>query len=867
MTIPIGGGSPPPPVPGGGDPIPPGGSVNNVQDFFLTPDQLATLYSTSDTSFLPASDMTLFKFFDVLAKNKVDFQKQIKKSEATDQDTQANAFSIRLDQAFQLLLLYQLRQQMATSLPQLFSSIKSSTQTMNTATTAFNTYTANANSGTAINTFNSQVSAFNTVANNTNTVLSNPNSTQAQKDTAIGNYNSAVNTLNGQIDTFNGKLTESSNAANTYQNAVNAYNLQASLNNVVIDVVNANLRKRGLLPIDSQPLNSNLLTNFSAGPLGHLSGVSGTPASVPTSGLNGFNYLTVYSTNAYPQITVPSSLLFVDFFITMVQIFLPALLDLFNQEVFSDSSLKLAADMNDRRWGDPNVNKYSVLPKSYYSLHSGQPATVNANASGGMSTAVSNIGLGAKGGQIDTALNKATFKQILESADPNNPNIENIIKQLLLLLMSSLIMNSQGAVSDSLETLNPSLASLSPAPNSPSLTVVAALSAYNQNLKTLNPDSIKTLISQLISEDPSLSKLTEAQKKDLTTQLSGEFSITIMTLLVKILCEALGLPEFLAQVLGTIPELADDIPKVATGDEPPKTTEANKKIKDELEQSFIDKGFSAEEAKFLAQVGFTSYANAYIQPKSTVVTPETTNLTLAKDSLAAQLLLDKDLNLDLASAKELAGKIIDKTLAEGETARSGRFREDLINNLVQNNVGLRDAEIISSNVLLIPNEEPKLKETVQPITVKGETTNQFNLLPIDELIALLQKRTLELLGPELGTEGAKAVAAQIVDLLFGPLPEKSTGATEERLQNPSSFIRLVGAQINDSKLTQQEDVRKVFIESFRDYIKSATDLNVSLLKVLDPATIPLMVVSLMYQEHTSQIGLGQSRSTPVDIPA
>jgi hypothetical protein len=842
------------------------GAITLLQDV-LTPAQFAALTGPNAASFLPPPDITLIQFLQELGALKLELEKQLKANELADNKSGAGLVQGVVDQASQLTELYKSMKSGINTIQGLVKSVTDSINTMNPAITNIN-FSIMTSNGTFINNANSAINTFNNVANATNATLASTQATTAQKNTAIANYNTAVGTLNSAIATINNRISASISVENAYQNVAVPYDQTATINNTAIDSFN---HLSPVVKLDHQPMASLL---FLSSPMPTtISTVSGIPASVSTYNFNAFNYLNAGTFLPLPLLTIPLSVLVINVIAVFLSIFAPFLEPLFNLILYGRTTLENIDELQSKAWNDPNVKIYAPVPPAYVQAYAAKPGGGNSTQAGSLTTTVSVTNLGS--GLVSAALNKDMLASMLEGSDPNLSveALRELIKLLQTLIAGLLGASAKGAIPGALGTVTPSLASLAPPPNSPTLTVVTGLSLLNRNLETVNSKDLPKAISSLIQKTPPLNDLTATQQGSLSTQLTGAVALTLLLVGAKILSEALGLPNLLAQLLGSIPSIAPDIANITSGPQPVGQVQGNQNVLNDLTKSFAEKGFNPEDATFLATIGLANLQNRFLGPTATLVTPQTTDIDLMTDSLAGQLLLNQGPGLDVVSAQQQARTLINQALNSADSLKASRVRDELIHTLIQSGINTREAQIMASNVLIIPNQVIPTETTragdlaalQQPVTNPQLAPVINPQLSTDEIAILVRQRTLELLAPEVGSQQAKVIADNLVESLIGP-PLVSNKGTVLALAEPNSFIR----QVKDSVQAIKGQNEKVYNEgvqaAFKEYIKPSVDLNPFLLKILDPAYFFLAAVSIINQQTKTQFSVGQGRNSGVDIP-
>jgi len=913
MTDPIGGVDPNAPTitpPTGGN-IPTGGS-NLSSDFFILPDPPTTT-STYQNSFLPPPTATLQDFFNALGVSQTEFRRQLKKSDQTDAVATADTTLGGIDAAKLLEFTYNFILTQLNSVESFNTAFFSAIAQVNNAINAFNTQAgslANAVNGSFITNIKSTITNFNFTVNTLHG-FSNSNALSAANvynASVTGSLNPALTNYNNKVASYNSLVTTYQTALTTYHNIATSLNF-VNTNTLVPDLIAANYH--GVFPplipfLNSSvsnggptlPLESTVSTSHPPAP-STLATYGQIPTKLPFTQLSFIKAGLPYSSPFTFETWVEQENLFyvgvsiVDFF----GFIFTGHPDAFTYYLTSTHTLNNMNALYNSQWSPFDfTKKYSTVPVAFYEAYTGQIITPPQGDAGGTSA---DLNIAGTGSGVPNALNKTLLKTMISQHNP--PNQGNLTKQMVALSGNLLNAGGKTAIAGGLQTLTPSLGSLANPPNSPAISVVSALSFLQQNIKTVNSASLNTLLNQFINSDPTLSKLSTEDKAKLVKELIGAISLTLLLVSGKTLSEALALPSLLQQLLGNIQSIADDILKIVIGGGSETNQQSSLKLQNDLLLFYKGSGYSTEQATLLAHVAFVSLSNESIQPRAAVVSPDLTNIALIKESLASQLIINNQ-NLDVLTAENLASSIVDQTIKDEESIKTNIFRQDLSNELLKNGITSQEAEIIASNVLILPNEQPLFQlpttppptevvippppppppisgttppppsgittiippvstPTVTPITPTPPTT--YTQLTIDQLRVLIKKRVIELLTPELGIAQANAISEQILLALFGA--PTSTSLKELQLENPNSFINLVDTAIQASNADKKQAYKEALHEAFREFIKPIVDLNPMLLKVMDPTYFFLSVVSIIFHQNKTQLTMGQSRSTPVDV--
>jgi hypothetical protein len=527
---------------------------------------------------------------------------------------------------------------------------------------------------------------------------------------------------------------------------------------------------------------------------------------------------------------------------------------------------------------------------------------------------------GLESSSLEAILGRALLKQALENSnlkllkneDPKSreQKIDLLADQLLLLSME--LLKSQG-----LRALFPSLSIISQSLNalpkdSPVFAILFAVSLVNRTQEDAKQGTTTDALQVFLDGNPDLANLTEEDKAQLTAILNlGQLLVA-----AKLLEESLGLQGLLAQILPNLSPALDFTSLVSKADQESKQeiTELNSQIK----QRFIDQGYPEDKAQFLADVGSQLAKQGLLTPNATSVnSSHTFNEPLLIDSVKAALVLA---DYSLTQADSIAREAVSNSLIEGPYHSTKQFRTALESHLEDLGVHEKSTEIANQAVLIPPKEKsldllatsttsstgkveasppstaaveksPPSTATVEKSTPStgpektmpleshledlgvAETSNlsasvatsslsqttpvQPPRLSLTQLMTILEKRSLQLLVPQLGAQVAKQVTEEIARTLFGtPNPDSRDVAD---VKSPYSLVNVIKDQLYHLHVEQNKEWANQVSEAFKETIKTMEDFYAFSLKLMDPAYL------FVYSSNVGIIYGDQGNKRPILI--
>lgn len=942
----------------------------------LSVDELNQLFPSSPT--LPTPTVTLDQFFNIMITNAREFQQQLALNEKTDQLTRefasrvitilatsleskfvsrflayANAL-ITADTVVATLKFYidALKSMVSDQNNQIASLNAGNQAEIDNITNLMNAYNTYVSTITA-----SPINAVETPAGSGSYRISYPTTgTDAEKATAmqtkINAYNAASDTLNNKISAFNSFLTTRRQQIDSYNNEATRYNNFTSPNLNPLAAINTIFNTYNITGPDA--------TSVSEVPDGILRPSDGNTtaaypditARAPTLVYNASNttFYTVSSIN--PATVAPWTQTIKNGGINGITIsnlsYNPVNPDAFSDDVFTflyNRDVKpfdLAIDLTylgvsaaqaqalftpvTETSVDPLLNTKKiirkVLPDTGNIL---TDYTDNSISSGSQESITETMGIK----HIQSLLGRYIAKQAIEDLNLDLTADQKALLESKILLLSSVLI-SKSSTEALLPSLGPISDILSKLPsNSPVFSLLFAISFSNraqEKIQGISVDALQNFIQN--SKDLEGIHFTPAQLEALTTTLN----IGLLLVATKLLTSVLGLPHLLPQLLnGVSPELQAQVKELVN--------QENGQIQETLQKQILDKflgkGFNLEEAQFLASFGVSLIAKGVpLAPSATVVSRDTIQVDLLKDSLAAELILS---GLDLKKAQNTADQIVEKALNKGPLSieqftntielnlrrldikeNKGELASQLLvipkdlsitstNTSVNTSVDLGTNRLTETPEISPPNTNTTTSYTLSnPLNVNVQsrvssspvssnvppivnptgsgiplsssryssariesTTNTENPPPTNtdtttdiadntgtttpnpppnspigntsprlseaQIIALIEKRTSELLIPQIGAELARLVSTELAKTLFGtPNPDYADKAD---LKSPLSLINTIKDQIDHLNKENNKEYGEALAITFKETIKDSVQLNAFLEKLMDPANL------------------------------
>jgi predicted nucleic acid-binding Zn-ribbon protein len=125
-----------------------------------------------------------------------------------------------------------------------------------------------------------------------------------------------------------------------------------------------------------------------------------------------------------------------------------------------------------------------------------------------------------------------------------------------------------------------------------------------------------------------------------------------------------------------------------------------------------------------------------------------------------------------------------------------------------------------------------------------------------ELMAIVEKRTLQLLVPQLGSQLAQQISQEIAKTLFGNAHPDSRNIAQ--IQSPYAWVNVIRDQLYHLNVEQNQMWTNAIIETFKESIKTMESFYAFSLKIMDPAYLFVFASGIIYGD--------QGRQKPIDIP-
>lgn len=508
-------------------------------------------------------------------------------------------------------------------------------------------------------------------------------------------------------------------------------------------------------------------------------------------------------------------------------------------------------------------------------------------------------GNGLNNSSLEAILGRNLLKQalegsklkLLEDKDPKfkEQKIDLLADQLLLLSVELLSNQSLQALFPSLSVISQSLSSIPK--DSPAFAILFAVSLVNRIQEDAKQGTTADALQAFLEGNPDLANLTDEDKAQLTAILNlGQLLVA-----VKLLEESLGLQGLLAQILPNLSPALDSTSLLSKAGQEGKQELAE--LQTHIKQRFIDQGYPEDKAQFLADVGSRLVEEGLLAPNATSVnSSHTFNEPLLIDSVKAALVLADH---PLTQADSIAREAVSNSLVEGPYHSTKQFRAALESHLEDLGVRDKSAEIANQAVLIPPKEKSlDLLATPTPATGTIEkstpatatiekstpstgpvktavTTETPDLsapvaspssqttpvqpphLSLTQLMTVLEKRSLQLLAPQLGAQVAKQVTEEIARALFGtPNPDSRDVAD---VKSPYSVVNVVKDQLYHLHVEQNKEWANQVSEAFKETIKPMESFFAFSLKLMDPAYL------FVYSSNVGIIYGDQGNKRPILI--
>ena len=501
---------------------------------------------------------------------------------------------------------------------------------------------------------------------------------------------------------------------------------------------------------------------------------------------------------------------------------------------------------------DPLLNTkmlaLKILPDAY--IQPAKPVKTSALAGGAM--ALQAIGLGNS--NLEEILGRDLLKEALKNLDLKSfdgkdakfkeQKINNLVDQLLLLSVGLLANQSLQALFPSLGVISQSLDTLPK--DSPAFAILFAVSLANRIQEEATQGITAETLQKFLNGNSDLATLTDEDK----AKLSAVLNLGQLLVAGKMLESTLGLQGLMAQILPALSPSLD--PTTLLSQASQEGRQSLVELQTHLESHFVDQGYLHDEAQFLAQVGSQLTEQGLLTPSATSLnSPHSFNQPLLVDSVKASLVLAGH---SLTKANALADEAIAHTLAEGPYHSPKQFRTALDVQLQDLGIGDKSSEIANQAILIPPAEKsldflaiptvpaaaiagaahPSAAPT--PATpIPGAPATQPTKQPLSpvELMTILEKRSLQLLTPQLGAQVAKQVTEEIAKTLFGNAHPDSRDIAD--VKSPYSLINVMKDQLQQLNVEQNHEWAATVSQVFKETIKTMVDFYAFSLKIMDPA--------------------------------
>ena len=686
---------------------------------------------------------------------------------------------------------------------------------------------------------------------------------EASKD----KYNQITKEYQGSVDKFNTYWKGRQGELTDYNKATMAYNQRASENNQAInDLIEkyhlTDIFKEKGLPIPNQgraPLRdlTGAPNQIDTPPL-----IDKGPATISLFPLNSFSRSIAAS--GPPALTAPPSVASLDIKIVYDSTY-RALYDerivQLDQEMsqivlFWQFTLNLRASQPDKI-PDPFLNSkplaQRILPEGSIAPTKKTEPTPTASTGSMMPL----MPMGVNDAHLAEILGRTLLKQAIESAnlkalkDKNEQQKGQKIEELTdkILLFSIGLMGNQSLQSllPSVSPISKSLASI-PA-DSPIFALLFAISFANRIQEDANQGINKESLQTFLNGIPELRGLPE---EDLA-KLEAILNLGQLLVALKLVETTLGTPGLAAQLL--IPLVSVEPESVVLkGAEEMKQNQEN--VQQKVEETFIEQGYPKEAAAFLGKVAVQLVEQGSLTPAAPSIPHATSiHVPLFIDSIKAALVLAQ---IPLERADTIAHEVADTTLAETPFPSTKQLRSTLETHLLDRGIKEKAPEIARQAVIVPPREralEPPSLPLQEKVTAAATAAAEpprpampthKPLLSPTEIVKVLEKRSLQLLVPQLGVRVAKEVTEELAKMLFGdPQPDARTVAD---VKAPYSLVNVIANQLYHLHLNQNKQWAEATTDSFKETIKTMESFNAFALKLMDPA-YHLVNIGIMYGDQ------------------
>jgi hypothetical protein len=670
-----------------------------------------------------------------------------------------------------------------------------------------------------------------------NGTFSIPNEPEEAKD----QYNQFTQEYQQAVGKFNDYWKERSTQIQKYNALTAAYNQNvAEYNQGVNDFISQNhlsdyLKTKGIqIPLLSPAKNYDLAgyQEWIESP----SFISTTPSSIFTFPLPSYaRSLAQNGPSELPKLGTPSSFDTKILYNGMYQSLYASEIAPFDQAILQYTSYwsfirRQTVNNSDNDSSDSLLNS-KILTRQLLSPRS-SPRSASSSSS---SLAMQTMELGNS--HLQTVLGQALLKEVIENAqlksfeglkkEEKEKKVEQLSDQILLRSIGLLGNQSIQALLPSLGLISDYLASLPK--DSPAFAILFALSLSNRIQEDIRQGTTAEAIKPFYNANPALSLLTAEEKSKLTAALN----VGQLLAAGKLLEETLGLKGLLACLFPQITASLDFNAIIRQAKEEEK--QEHQEFHAHMKNRFKEQGYSDDQAHFLADIGQELTEQGLLAPSLTSsLSPKNLNIPLLENSIGAALVLA---HYPLQEAKKLAQEAINHTLAEAPYSSTKQFRAALESQL--SDFGIKNCPTIAASALFL------------------SPTEKLTQLSPHDLLDILEKRTLQLLTPQLGAPLAQQISQEIAKTLFG----KSHPDAREmsHISSPFAFVSVLEDQLAQLQVEHNPNWTSALTQTLKETLKTNESFHPLSLKIMDPAYLFVFAFGMTYGT--------QDKKKNIDIPS
>ncbi len=477
--------------------------------------------------------------------------------------------------------------------------------------------------------------------------------------------------------------------------------------------------------------------------------------------------------------------------------------------------------------------------------------------------------MGIDNPHVQVLMGQALLKQVIKSSHlkaleglkgvERDKKIEQLTDQVLILSVGLLGNQSMQSLFPSLGILSDSLASLPK--DSPAFAILFAVSLSNRIQEGIKQGTTAEALQTFLDKNPDFTALPTEEK----AQLEAALNLGQLMVVGKLIEDSLGLPGLLNPLMPSLLptlNLEDVIPQAEQ-----EVEQGQLELQTQMKDHFIQQSYSEDQAQFLAQVGSDLTQQGLLTPAVTAnISPKTLNQPLLVNSVKAELVLA---HYSLDDAHAVAHEAVDLTLADAPYPTAKQFRAALESNLVDLQVKM--SPNIAAAAVLIPLPEPSLpRVAVAPIRATTPSIAPASAPPAPQtppiatppqlspikVTAIVEKRILQLLVPQLGTQLAQQVSQEMAKTLFGTIHPDSSDIAQ--IKSPYALVNVVRNQLYHLNVEQNRIWTNAVVETFKESIKTMVSFYAFSLKIMDPAYLFVFASGIIYGD--------QGRNKPIAIP-